>query len=350
MPEFHGDAVRGGFMLAVLQRANSSRWFGYTASSLDKCVDLSQLVPSRGSRSFPMISEGGSAYVIANPRAGRARHKKPMERRPCESERIWAETEGEGHAESLAYEASMRGFHWIIAMGGDGTIHEVLNGMMRNANNRSILGVIPAGTANDYAASFQVTPTDARAGALRVDVGRLSWRTGSRYFANVAGLGFSGDIANRARRMLRIPARVRYTLALLRQLGPGYAPKPMSVSLDGGPMIESKTLLVSAALGQREGSYPLHARADLTDGLFEFLQLGRLSRRELAWHFPAMLRGVLPRNHSQVFRRQCRHIRIEAKQPIPVHLDGEFPKGAVEQELTEIDLEVIPGAIEVEML
>jgi len=297
-----------------------------------------------------MISEGDSADVIANPRAGSARRKKPLERRPCESARIWAETQGEGHAESLAYEASMRGFRWIIAMGGDGTIHEVLNGMMRNANNRSTLGLIPAGTANDYAASFQVPPTGDRIGGVRVDVGRLSWGTGSRYFANVAGLGFSGEIANRARRMLRMPARIRYTLALLRQLGPGYASTPMSVSLDDGAMIESGTLLVSAALGQREGSYPLHVQADLSDGLFEFLQLGRLSRRQLAWHFPAMLRGVLPRNHPQVFQRQCRRICIAAKAPIPIHLDGEFPKGATEQDLLEITLEVIPGAIEVERL
>jgi diacylglycerol kinase (ATP) len=235
-------------------------------------------------------------------------------------------------------------------MGGDGTIHEVLNGMMNHPNNQSILGLIPAGTANDYAAAFSKRPKSDRNDPLRVDVGRLTWSKGSRYFANVAGLGLSGEIANCARSMTRIPARVRYTSALLRRLGPGYGARAMRMSLDDEPMVERETLLISVALGPREGSYPLHAKADLTDGLFEILRIGRLARRELAWHFPAMLRGSLPQDHPQVMQQRCRRIHLASQDPIPIHLDGEFPKAAAQDDLREITLEVVPQAVEVEVI
>jgi diacylglycerol kinase (ATP) len=297
-----------------------------------------------------MSAESESAYVIANPQAGRIRHKKPLGHGPRGAACTWQETRSEGHAESLAYEASVRGFRWIIAAGGDGTIHEVLNGMLRNPKNQSILGLIPAGTANDYAAAFTGNQYPSPAAAMRVDIGCLRWEDGLRYFANVAGLGFSAEIACRARRMVRIPARMRYTMALVRQLGPGYGPRFISLALDDGPAIETNTLLVSIAVGKREGSYPLHPNADLTDGLFDFLRLGRLSRRELAWHFPAMLRGVLPQNHPQVHQTRCRCVRMAASQPIPIHLDGESPKGASVDALSQISLEIIPQAIEVEWM
>jgi diacylglycerol kinase (ATP) len=294
-----------------------------------------------------MIADSESVYLIVNPRAGRVERKKKWDHQPSSRSWVWAETSSEGHAESLAYEASLQGFGRIVAVGGDGTIHEVLNGLLRNPDNRSTLGFKPVGTANDYAASFSPKRKGQQESVLRVDVGCLRWEGGARYFANVAGIGFSGEVADQARRMLRMPARMRYTFALLRQLGPGYGPQTIEISLDGGPMQQTETLLISAAIGKREGSYPLHLRADLTDGLFEFLRVGRLSRRELAWYFPGMLRGYLPQDHPQLTQTQCRLMRLTASQPIPIHLDGEFPKGASADALTSLTLEVVPRAIDV---
>lgn len=294
-----------------------------------------------------MIANSESVYMIVNPQAGRAPHRRLMEDHSSLRSTVWEETCEEGHAESLAYEASQRGFEHIVAIGGDGTVHEVLNGMLRNPDNRSTLGFMPVGTANDYAASFERKKPGLQQSPLRVDVGCLRWEGGLRYFANVAGIGFSGQVADRARRMLRMPARMRYTLALLRQIGPSYGPQAIDVSLDDGPLQRTDTLLMSAAIGKREGSYPLHLRADLTDGLFEFLRVGRLSRRELAWYFPGMLRGYLPQDHPQLTQTQCRLVRLTASQPIPIHLDGEFPKGASVDALKSLTLEVIPRAIDV---
>lgn len=297
-----------------------------------------------------MTQENESAYVIANPRAGRHRHKTRLARRLAQPPCIWEETREQGHGETLAYEASVREYRWIIAVGGDGTIHEVLNGMLSNPNNQSILGLIPAGTANDYAASYSSGQHMDPNHPLRVDVGCLRWQGGQRYFANVAGFGFSAEIASRARDMLRVPARLRYTLSLLRQLGPGYGPRRIQMAVDDGPKRETEALLISAAIGKREGSYPLHGRADVSDGLFEFLRLGRLSRRELAWYFPAMLRGVLPENHPHVHQSQCRRIVIESSIPVPIHVDGEFPRGACPEAFTRFSLETIPQALQVALI
>lgn len=294
-----------------------------------------------------MIEENQTAFIIANPRAGRMHRSRSREREwngvPCN----WHQTAHAGHAESLAYDASLRGFRWIVAAGGDGTIHEVLNGMLRNPSNRSILGWIAAGTANDYAASFRGDAFDPINHApTAVDVGCMKWHGGCRFFANVAGIGFSGEIANRARSMPRMPARIRYTSSLLWQLGPRYGPRALSISFDDQPLSETETLFMSAAIGKHEGSYPLHLPADLTDGCFEILRIGRLPRSELARYFPAMLRGQLPVGHPEVHRTRCHRLEVVAQEGVPLHLDGELPKGAAANEWKRFTLEVLPQAIQ----
>ena len=130
------------------------------------------------------------------------------------------------------------------------------------------------------------------------------------------------------------------------QFGSSFGARPLSIELDDAPAKDTQTLLLSAAIGKREGSYPLHPQADLSDGLFEVLRLGRLHRRELAWHFPTMLRGVLPKSHPEIEQMRCRRIAISSDAPIPVHLDGEPLVGNSQNALHHFCLEVIPNAIE----
>ncbi len=245
-----------------------------------------------------MKSPHDSAVIIANPMAGRKQpsletewiHKALPDLKGCTLD--FAITRYAGHAEELAHRASLQDVRWIVAVGGDGTIHDVLNGMMRNPDNQSILGFIPSGTANDYAASYiQQDTSNVPQQSSAVDVGMLTWPGGSRHFINVASIGFSGLVASTARKLNRYPPRLRYTLALAIQLGSGFGARPFSLGFDHSPLIPTACLLLSVAIGKREGSYPLHPDADVRDGLFDVLKLGRLTRRELIWYFPAMLRA-----------------------------------------------------------
>lgn len=299
-----------------------------------------------------MTDRKNTILMIANPRAGRKRSKSywnSMEKQFKRSKNDvirWETTSYPKHAESLAFRASLDGISTIIAVGGDGTIHEVVNGMMQNPENQSILGWIPAGTANDYAASFTCeSHGNETPSPTLVDIGILKWDEGCRYFANVAGVGLSGAIADRARLMKRIPARIRYTLALLLQTGPQFGTRNFSLSVDHDRTLPSDTLMMSVAIGRREGSYPLHADANPSDGLFDWLHLGKLTRFDLARHFPAMLLGNLPTNHPHVQRGRCTRLDISSSDPIAIHLDGESPNESPCPTIRSLSIEIIPRAI-----
>ncbi len=279
--------------------------------------------------------------MIANPNAGRKRRSASQRfasvRAPVQLE----VTQSTGHAEALAHQASLDGLQAVIAVGGDGTIHEVLNGLMKNKENQTALAWLPLGTANDYAASFDglTLPKNSR---FRVDVGILKFDGNCRYFANVAGVGLAGAVADRALSMRRLPARIRYTSALAMELGPQFKTRQLVLQMDDGPSTEVSALMLSAAIGKREGSYPLHPDAVLDDGLFDVLKLGQLSRIELAWYFPAMLRGNIPNSHPEIERSRCRRLEIASSSPIPIHLDGEPPP----KPIYRFTLEVLPNAID----
>lgn len=299
-----------------------------------------------------MKNRHDSAVIIANPMAGR---KQPS------METAWihnalpdlkgrkldfAITHHARHAEELAHRASLQGVGWIIAAGGDGTIHEVLNGMMRNRDNQSILGLAPCGTANDYAASFPHRGLSINScQPTAVDIGLLTWPGGTRYFINVASIGISGLVANTARRLKRYPPRLRYTLALAMQLGPGFGARPYYLGFDHAPRNPTECLLLSVAIGKREGSYPLHPDADVGDGLFDVLKLGRLTRRELIWYFPAMLRGILPKDHPQVERLRCTHLEFATVLSTPMHLDGENPFSDLDCSRSQVEDRPLDSAI-----
>jgi diacylglycerol kinase family enzyme len=295
--------------------------------------------------------------MISNPAAGkRLRHglelpnwltsqSQLVEHRP---------TEYPGHAEKLALDACHKGFDTIIAAGGDGTIHEVLNGIMTSRQHNVRMGVLPVGTANDYAYSLarQATATEPSAEPFsqRVDIGAMECLGHRRYFANVAGVGFPGRVAELARGMKRLPARLRYTLAIFRCMGASYRTDPISLD-DQAP---TSYLMISAAIGMREGSYPLTPNAKLDDGLFDLLLVGALHRRDILRYFPRIIRGDIPTTDPRILTDRKAKIVLRSAKPIPFHLDGEDPwrNYPMPKQISEfrLELEVIPSAIAMQLL
>ena len=245
--------------------------------------------------------------VIFNPAAGRGRSGQQIQ---AALSRVggaaWrlAPTTAPGHAEELAFEAASRGVPIVVAAGGDGTVHEVANGVLNAPGTPSRLMTWPLGSSNDYAHSLGLSrwwrsrgPIDVGIlTPMTVDVGRAEFGGRSRWFVNGLGSGFNAAVTEEARKIRFLRGLPLYSLALLRAMSRRYYHSPMRIRFEG-PRVEREvpTLSITLNIAHREGGFPLAARADLTDGLFEIIHAGPLKRRDLAGLFPAMVGGSRPR-------------------------------------------------------
>jgi diacylglycerol kinase family enzyme len=287
--------------------------------------------------------------VIYNPTAGRGRAKAFLSglRRRLGSAVELRPTRGPGDGEELAFAAACDGFTQVAAAGGDGTVHEVANGVLRAARPDVVFRVLPVGSANDYAYALECERREQGLGSVRrVDVGLARRDDGrQRFFVNGMGLGFNGAVTLEARRIRHLRGVALYALALLRALRDRYECPELTVTLDGKPR-RTPTLALSVALGKREGGFLLTPRAQVADGQFDYVHAGALQRWELLRYLPRMVTGRLPTNHPQIWMGRCARVRVEGDQPLAVHLDGEFfclPKDGTRW----LELELLPSALTV---
>ncbi|HWG42917.1 MAG TPA: diacylglycerol kinase family protein [Gemmataceae bacterium] len=300
-----------------------------------------------------MIDKPIDVCVIYNPTSGRGRSV----RRLAGLRRTWADraafwpTSGPGQAEELALQAAREGFATVAAAGGDGTVHEVANGLLRSQRPDVILAVIPTGSANDYASSLGLDvgwwrQFDAVA-PRSVDVGIVRAAGRSRYFVNGLGLGFNGQVTLESRRIRRLQGIALYGLAVLRTLCFRYTLSPMTVRINDDDERVVPTLALSLALGQREGNFVVAPGAVLDDGLFDYIHAGPLHRRDLATLLPRLFMGRgLPADHPKLWLGRCRRVRLHSESALVIHTDGELfcvPEDGVQ----DLDIELLPGTLRV---
>ena len=239
----------------------------------------------------------------------------------------------------------------VVAVGGDGTVHEAVNGLMRaEPDRRPELATIPRGTGKDFARSFRIPRSIdgalavARAGATRtVDVGRASFTawdgsSAESYFANFAGAGISGAVAARANTSSKaLGGKASFfwatTAVFVRWENSEY-----EVAIDGerraGRMLE-----VIAAIGdQLAGGMRLTPEADPADGLFDVVLIGDATKVDFVRTLPKIYRGTyLPHRRAEVIRG--RRVEIQTAVPLPIALDGEQPG------TTPAAFEIVPKAL-----
>jgi diacylglycerol kinase (ATP) len=291
--------------------------------------------------------------VVFNPAAGRGRAARWLDelkdRLPAGT--VLLPTERVGHGIELARDAAAQ-YDRVIAAGGDGTVHEVANGLLLANRPEVRFAVVPVGSANDYAFSLGVDRwwRDRRPwGELvtkTVDAGIVRGGGRERFFVNGCGIGFNGLVSNEARGIRWLRGIPLYTLAVVRTLIRRFAAPALGIAFDGDA-IERPTLVQSFAIGQREGGFPLALAAKLDDGLFDCLHVGDIRRWELIRHLPSMITGNLPRNHPKVSFRQCRRATVRGAGDLCVHVDGEMfclPGDGVR----ELEIELLPGRLSVE--
>ena len=261
-------------------------------------------------------------------------------------------SERPGHLAELAAEAASAGATAIVVVGGDGTVHEVVDGLARaGASDRVELGLIPFGTGRDFARSLRIPRRldDAlevvRGGRVRtVDIGRATYASGNgeavAHFANFAGAGISGAIADRANRTTKaFGGRLSFIWATL-AVFTRWQPTEMTVEIDG----ERRQVLLLEALAMNgdytAGGMWVAPEASLEDGAFDVVLIGDFSKAEFTTTFPKIYRGTHV-SHAKVEIVRARELRVDAPSPLPIVLDGEQPG------TTPVRFEVVPGALRV---
>jgi diacylglycerol kinase family enzyme len=285
--------------------------------------------------------------VIFNPTAGRGRAGRRLQqlRRELANRAVFEPTRAPGHGEELALMAARNGFLMVAAAGGDGTVHEVANGLLRANRPEVILAVAPIGSANDYA----YTLSQGGAGVRSVDVGMVSGAGGrQRYFINGLGLGFNGAVTLESRRIRGLQGVALYGVALLRALYYRFACPIMAVTRDGLTR-QGPTLALTVNLGNREGGFVMAPHARLDDGKFDYVHAGELRRWEMLRFVPGMITGKMPQNHRAIWMGQCRQVSVQSETALTVHVDGEF-FSRPEDDVRSIDIQLLPGALRVQRL
>ncbi len=275
--------------------------------------------------------------ILLNPQAGRQRaairFREHVRQLPCDVPII--ETASAADARSRAREAASKGYAIVAAAGGDGTVHEVACGILESGEE-AILGVIPIGSANDFAWSLQHhlgnpasshSSTDYPCSELwsfgRVDVGKVEiGEEKAEYFVESLGTALSGRVTVESRKVQGWQGLPLYSLATLRALT-SFRAKEMMLTMDG-VTIESTTLLLSVLNGMREGNFQLAPSANMADGQLNLVHGKRISTWQVLLLLPRVALFGLPRHHREIDCRLCSDIEIQTDWELTIHTDGEI--------------------------
>jgi len=244
-------------------------------------------------------------------------------------------TERPWHAAELAEQGARQGYEVVVAVGGDGTANEVLNGLMRarQAGGEQVaLGLVAVGTGNDFAAGIGV-PLGVREGCRvlaenyrrRVDIGRLEGGDypQGRYFGNGIGIGFDAATGFVAARIRFVRGLLLYLLAALETIFVYYKPPTVRLVVDDQEIVQP-FLMISIMNGRRMGGGFLFApQAEVTDGLFDLCIASSASRLRILQLIPYFIKGTQA-TQKEVRTGRARRVEVVAVQgTLPIHCDGE---------------------------
>ena len=234
---------------------------------------------------------------------------------------VWHITEGPGHAGGIV--GGLPGEVSVVAVGGDGTVHEVAEACV---GTRRVMGILPAGSGNDYVKALGVGTNLRR--ALEILVGGKvhvvdTAEVNGIPFNNGLGIGFDAEVAaGVALAPAYLGGTGRYLWSVGRLLK-DFRCHQARLTLDGR-VIEARTILVAVALGTTYGSlFRLTPDAVLDDGLFDVIWSEEVNRAEVLRLIPAALRGTLARRRK-VHTARAHEVEVVLQDEIPAHVDGEM--------------------------
>jgi diacylglycerol kinase (ATP) len=261
---------------------------------------------------------------IVNPIAGRKKsleiwnNIKPHIKSPFD----YVLTKGPGDATKIAADAKNQGYTRVVAVGGDGTVCEVVNGIIGTDIE---LGIIPAGTGNDFVKTLKIPQLPIEALAViengyigTVDVGKHE----NGYFINVAGVGFDAEVVNTTNVDLKfLTGSFAYITSVVWNLI-RYCPREARIEIDG-EVYRRKLWLVAVANGQYfGGGMKISPDAVVDDGLFDICMVNDMSRLEILKFLPRVFSGG-HKNHRAFEVLRGKQVKIEFSTPTMTQADGE---------------------------
>jgi YegS/Rv2252/BmrU family lipid kinase len=286
--------------------------------------------------------------LIANPVAGKNKGDKAIsEAIPILAEKgIQYEikiSEYSGHAVQIAREFDASKFDGIVAVGGDGTLFEILNGLLKTNRDFDLpIGQIPVGTGNSFIKDLNIqTVADAAekiAGGKtrKLDVGFFKYPEGEHYFINLLGTGFVANVAHHAGKYKAL-GPLSYVIGVFEEVARLH-PIPMEMTIDGKVFQRDYIFAEICNSTKTGGNMIMAPDAKIDDGLLDVILLNNISKLNLLKVFPQIFKGThVLDSHVETFK--CKQIRIVTETPQRLTPDGEVFG------TTPIEVSILPNKI-----
>lgn len=306
-----------------------------------------------------MTSPFGPPVIIANPRAGHGkveRHLPEIERTLADAGLTYriVRTTHPGHATEIARNALDGGDRYLVAAGGDGTVHEVLNGMIEDdiaVNPDAVLGIVAAGSGSDIVRSLGLPGDAIRASqhllgdaVRRIDIGKVTFTADgkevTRYFANIAEAGLGAATVERTGKLPRSLGAAKYFCGFWLTL-PAFQPAVVRLDADDNSFEWRAHNVVVANCQYFGGGMHISPKSQPDDGLLDVLAMVG-PKTDAFTMLPKIYKGThLP--HRNIAEARARAIRLDATPPLPIEADGEILG------TTPATFAVVPNAIQIKV-
>jgi diacylglycerol kinase (ATP) len=266
----------------------------------------------------------------------------------------WTGTVYPTHATELAFQAAEEGYELVVAVGGDGTAHEVLNGLMQvSVERRPRFSIIPLGSGNDFAHSLGIDTHAEQAihqifsgKSHRIDIGSYRDNLGRReYWGNAVGIGFDATVTIRSRRFVHLRGFLIYFLAVLQTILLNHEAPLLHIKGDTRSWDEETAMLVLCNGDREGGGFHVAPAAVNTDGVLDYAGVCHVSRLMMLRLLPEVVKGTHGR-FKQIRMGQFKKMDIQSDQPLKVHIDGEI-FADFSTDVRQISIDILPGALEI---
>lgn len=272
--------------------------------------------------------------VICNPHSGR---KRGLDLKEALLSRLKAasiaccvtETQGAGHAAEIAHQADFQALDGIVVIGGDGTLHEVINGILTRPDRGVLpLGILPGGSGNSLCVDFRLTDPKIAIEAIvtgqtqAIDVAYLTANNSERFAFNIIGWGLATDIGIQAEKW-RCLGPARYSIVSLLKIAQGIRGRHATLTLDGQSMSDIFTMII-ACNTRFSGNMKIAPMAQINDGLLDVIVVrDGLKKLELLRLLGRIYDGSYI-NHPKVEHYTAREISLVSDEQSSLNIDGEL--------------------------